>query len=199
MTGRFLGFALFFADRLDRAVGDGIVNFSLVAVRNNSGFAVVIELEDRAVAADAKTAANAGVLVNFRFLVSHFDFPPKIFAIIKADRKKGNKRKKGLPYGFKKRFYSFRINAMETRMEKYRKYREEIRHMAEESFPQAKAKLSASPQKVELEDDAPLGKNSPYYLYAKRLRKRTLILLGTFALLIVGFIVWFFLLQGRKV
>ena len=87
---------------------------------------------------------------------------------------------------------------METRMEKYRKYREEIRHMAEESFPQIKAKLSSSPQKMELEDDAPVGKNSPYYLYAKRLRKRTLILLGVFALFVVGFIVRFFLLQGRK-
>ncbi len=83
-------------------------------------------------------------------------------------------------------------------MEKYQKYREEIRHMAEESFPQAKAKLSAPPQMAGLEDDGPVGKNSPYYLYAKRLRKRTLILLGAFVLFVVGFIVWFFLLQGRK-
>ena len=83
-------------------------------------------------------------------------------------------------------------------MEKYRKYREEIRHMAEESFPQAKGKLSVSSSEIELDNDAPVGKNSPYYLYAKRLRKRTLILLVIFALFIVGFIVWFFLLQGRK-
>lgn len=87
---------------------------------------------------------------------------------------------------------------METRMEKYQKYREEIRHMAEESFPQAKANLSASPRVAGLEDDGPVGKNSPYYLYAKRLRKRTLILLGVSVLFAVGFIVWFFLLQGRK-
>ncbi len=106
--------------------------------------------------------------------------------------------KNWLPYGFKKPFYSFRINVMETRMEKYQKYRDEIRHMAEESFPQAKAKLSSSPQKMEIESESPAGKNSPYYLYARRLRKRTLILLGLFALCIIGFIVWFFLLQGRK-
>ncbi len=83
-------------------------------------------------------------------------------------------------------------------MEKYRKYREEIRHMADESFPQAKAALSNPSPEIGLENEAPIGKNSPYYLYAKRLRKRTLILLGLFALLLVGFIVWFFLLQGRK-
>lgn len=81
-------------------------------------------------------------------------------------------------------------------MERYRKYREEIRNTADESFPQAKGPSSL--KRMDL-DDSPSGKNSPYHLYAKRLRKRTLILLGLFALFIVGFIVWFFLLQGRKV
>ncbi len=85
---------------------------------------------------------------------------------------------------------------METRMERYRKYRDEIRNMADESFPQAK-KTPSFPEQPELDSD-PSGKNSPYYLYAKRLRKRTLILLGLFLLCVVGFIVWFFLLQGRK-
>ena len=82
-------------------------------------------------------------------------------------------------------------------MERYRKYRDEIRNMAEESFPQAKSG-SPLPKGMEFDSD-PAGKNSPYHLYAKRLRKRTLILLGLFLLCAVGFIVWFFLLQGRKV
>ena len=88
---------------------------------------------------------------------------------------------------------------METRMEKYRKYRDDIRHMADESFPQAKGKPSLLVSEEALKDDGPSGKNSPYYLYAKRLRKRTLILLCLFLLAAVGFVVWFFLLQGRKV
>ena len=110
-------------------------------------------------------------------------------------------------FPFPKSRYSFRIGGMETRMEKYRKFRDEIRHMADECFPQAEE----NPQLKELESRAPgafvqqaiasqsSDKNSPYRLYAKRIRKRNLVLLGFFLAALVGFIVWFLLLQGRKV
>ncbi|HBS02289.1 MAG TPA: hypothetical protein DEA63_00230 [Firmicutes bacterium] len=96
---------------------------------------------------------------------------------------------------------------METRMEKYRKFRDEIRHMADECFPQAEE----NPQLKELGTKAPgafvqqaiaskmSDKTSPYRLYAKRIRRRNLILFGFFVVALVGFIVWFLLLQGRKI
>ena len=88
---------------------------------------------------------------------------------------------------------------METRMEKYRKFREEIRLMADESFPQSEGRVkTSSPSDALSEMSSVDGKNSPYHLYAKRLRKRTLIVLGLFFLALIGFAVWFFLLQGRK-
>lgn len=85
-------------------------------------------------------------------------------------------------------------------MEKYKKYREEIALMADESFPQFKGKTSFLNEGNAAMDDGSLPKkSSPYYLYAKRLRKRPVILLIVFLLFVVGFAVWFYFLQGRKV
>jgi hypothetical protein len=184
---------------LDRAVGDRVVNFALVAISDDLGFAVVIELEDGAVATDAETAADASVLIDFRFLISHCDFLQKSSAIIKGTLWKGNYAS-FLSCGFKKHLYSFRISAMETRMEKYKKYREEIALMADESFPQFQGKTSFLNEKDGVMGGDSLPKKcSPYYLYAKRLRKRPIILLIIFLLFAIGFAVWFNFLQGRKV
>ena len=91
-------------------------------------------------------------------------------------------------------------------MGKYRKFREEIRHMADECFPKAeesqelKDLSSTTPGAYVRQaiDAHSSKKKSPYALYAKRLRNRTLIVLGVFLLVLIGFVGWFLLLQGRK-
>lgn len=91
-------------------------------------------------------------------------------------------------------------------MERYKKLRNQIRHMSDAQFPQAEenadfAKMNqTSPQQYVAEDLSPkaLGKKSPYLLYKKRLWKRTLVVAGFFVLALIGFAVWFVLLQGRE-
>lgn len=91
-------------------------------------------------------------------------------------------------------------------MEKYRKFRDEIRHMADECFPKAeesqelKELASTTPGAyVRQAIDAPSSaKKSPYRLYAKRIRRRYFIVLAIFLVVLIGFVVWFLLLQGRK-
>ncbi len=91
-------------------------------------------------------------------------------------------------------------------MERYKKWRDQIRHMSDAQFPQAEenedfVKMNqTSPQQYVNEELSPkgLGKKSPYLLYRKHLRKRTLIVAGVFVLALIGFVVWFILLQGRK-
>lgn len=56
-----------FGDRLNRAVRDGIVDFGVIALGEGLSFAVVVKLEDRGMAPDAKAAADADVLINFSF------------------------------------------------------------------------------------------------------------------------------------
>ena len=111
---------------------------------------------------------------------------------------------------------------METRKEKYRKYREEIIHMADEFFPSASEKryaISAADEKilgtarragnaisfgdmlhsdVEINDQFFSEKTlSPYAAYRERRRKGVILKLIALALVVIGLIVWYFLIQGR--
>ncbi len=94
---------------------------------------------------------------------------------------------------------------METRMERYAKYREQIRRMAPMDFPSAdsrgKARESIDPEFSMPYDDEgfeEVAHNGPYLLYLSR-RKRWLVIKIVLLLLAIGgFVLWWFLLQGRK-
>ncbi len=100
---------------------------------------------------------------------------------------------------------------METRMERYAKYRESIKRMAPEEFEPRKIDSSAEAAVKDatlpdlsfsydaaLQEEGSHNRTGPYSLYLKR-RKRWL-LIKAICLLVVAtiFIVWWFLLQGRK-
>ena len=97
---------------------------------------------------------------------------------------------------------------METRMERYAKYREQIKHMAPEQFVSAKdakakgdetdepiVNLSLADEVANAENKANTG---PYSLYLKRRRRFLIVKIVALVLVVVAFIVWWFLLQGRK-
>lgn len=97
---------------------------------------------------------------------------------------------------------------METRMERYAKYRDQIRRMPPEQFQSkkvAKSDLDAAKDAVAPElsitdgGNGKTGRNSaPYSLYLKR-RKRWLVVKIVALVLAVGaFVLWWFLLQGRR-
>ena len=89
--------------------------------------------------------------------------------------------------------------AMETRKERYSKYREQIRHMREGEFP----KVDNGTTSVAAEGgDVPsvpnqLGTILPYELYLRHRRKMLVFKVLALALVIAGFVVWWFLMQRR--
>ena len=97
---------------------------------------------------------------------------------------------------------------METRMERYAKYREQIKHMAPEQFVSAK-KVGANQDETEeslanlsLADEVANAESKvnsgPYSLYLKRRRRFLIAKIVALVLVVVAFVVWWFLLQGRK-
>lgn len=97
---------------------------------------------------------------------------------------------------------------METRMERYAKYREQIRRMPEDQFAKQqdhKAQAdSEEPSPIEKVEelagiDQPTSKpQGPYALYLKGRRRFLALKLVLFVLVLAAFIVWWFLMQGRK-
>ena len=89
---------------------------------------------------------------------------------------------------------------METRKERYLKYREQIRHMREEDFPKEKTSSTANEGTSQITVGAvsdQLGAILPYQLYLKHRRKLLAIKIVTFVLVAGGFVVWWFLMQRR--
>ena len=90
---------------------------------------------------------------------------------------------------------------METRMERYAKYREQIRRMPESDFPRP-ADSSAN---ADDREDAPIGEeeerrgaSAPYRLYLNHRRNWFLVKVGLLVVAVGLFILWWFLMQGRK-
>ena len=101
------------------------------------------------------------------------------------------------------------IKAMETRMERYAKYREQIKRMSPDEFTPKKVnkdemesvKDAVAPELSFAYDEQPsdTGRNSaPYSLYLKKRKRWLVVKIIALALAIAGFIVWWFLMQGRK-
>ena len=98
---------------------------------------------------------------------------------------------------------------METRMERYAKYRESIKRMAPDQFPPRKSEpINSSSSDNEdfpvptyeslMEEGKENARTGPYSLYLKRRRRNLAIKLIVLVLVAAGFLVWWFLLQGRK-
>lgn len=91
-------------------------------------------------------------------------------------------------------------------MERYFKYREQIKRMAPEEFSSKKvekedadsAKEATLPNFVTTTDDGEKTKSSPYYLYLRKRKRWFVIKLVALGLVVAAFIVWWFLMQGRK-
>lgn len=102
-------------------------------------------------------------------------------------------------YQFKKAMLFAKMMSMETRMERYASYREKIRRMPADTFPQAKD----APNEKEKSDEPIIppssGQNPFYSLYAKR-KRRYYWIVGSFFLVVVAcFIVFYFLyIHGRS-
>ena len=92
-------------------------------------------------------------------------------------------------------------------MERYFKYREQIKRMAPEEFSSKKvekedaesAKEATLPNFTTSMDEGGKAKSSPYYLYLRKRKRWFVIKLIALGLVVAGFIVWWFLMQGRKV
>ena len=92
---------------------------------------------------------------------------------------------------------------METRKERYSKYREQIRHMREEDFPKgghvdaegSTAEASAAHNPAEVSDQSSIL--SPYDLYLRHRYKMLAVKVVALVLTIAGFVVWWVLMQGR--
>lgn len=92
-------------------------------------------------------------------------------------------------------------------MERYARYREQIKRMAPEQFAAAKGKSVPTPADSE-DFSTPFGDlvasaesrshSAPYMLYLKRRRRFLVAKFVALGIVVVGFIVWWFLLQGRK-
>ena len=100
---------------------------------------------------------------------------------------------------------------METRMERYAKYREQIKRMPSEQFASYKTNksdLEAAKEAVPAVDSlsggstssAPKskGNSGPYSLYLRKRKRWLLIKLVSFVVVAGIFVLWWFLLQGRK-
>ena len=93
-------------------------------------------------------------------------------------------------------------------MERYAKYRAQIKRMAPDQFASKKvtpedeeaAKESSSMASVISTDDGLVGNGNtgPYSLYLKRRKRLFLIKIILFVVVVAAFVVWWFLLQGRK-
>lgn len=87
---------------------------------------------------------------------------------------------------------------METRKERYAKYREQIRHMRDGEFPKASTGedvSAASNATVTVSESS--GDMMPYALYLRHRRKMLAFKVLAFVLATSGFVVWWFLMQGR--
>ncbi|MBE6126782.1 MAG: hypothetical protein E7182_02245 [Erysipelotrichaceae bacterium] len=95
---------------------------------------------------------------------------------------------------------------METRMERYAKYREQIKRMAPEDFAPKKETDAEEAKEHPLDfsyaesEQTGDGKanTAPYALYLRR-RRRFLVAKIVALIVVIGlFILWWFLMQGRK-
>lgn len=90
---------------------------------------------------------------------------------------------------------------METRRERYAKYREQIRHMREDDFPKKgnassdSTDLSAAPVPAEVSEQSSVV--SPYALYLQHRHKMLAVKIVALVLTIAAFAVWWILMQGR--
>ncbi len=90
---------------------------------------------------------------------------------------------------------------METRKERYSKYREQIRHMREEDFPKKGAAEAAESDSgttfvpTEVSDQSSVI--SPYALYLRHRHRMLAVKIVALVLVIAGFAVWWILMQGR--
>ncbi len=104
-------------------------------------------------------------------------------------------------FTFRSGALSIRMIGMETRRERYAKYREQIRHMREEDFPKggnagatsAEASATIGPAEISDQSSAML----PYDLYLRHRYKTLAIKIIALVLTIAAFIVWWVLMQGR--
>ena len=91
---------------------------------------------------------------------------------------------------------------METRMERYAKYRAEIRRMTPEQFAAIKEGASNASEPQDNFSYKPLEEshtdNSPYRLYLAHRNRFLWVKILALVLVVAGFIVWWFLMQGRK-
>lgn len=97
---------------------------------------------------------------------------------------------------------------METRTERYTRYRERIKNMSELEFPsteKGKANFAAmeatlSSGAITIPGENPLSlfqSTSPYRVYLHHKRVRLLIKIIVAVVIVAGLIVWWFLMQGR--
>ena len=91
---------------------------------------------------------------------------------------------------------------METRRERYSKYREQIRHMREEDFPkggnpnaESNAEAGASLGSADVSEQSSVI--SPYGLYLRHRHRMLAFKVVALVLTIAGFVVWWVLMQGR--
>lgn len=90
-------------------------------------------------------------------------------------------------------------------MERYAKYREQIKRMAPDEFSSKKveqedldsAKEATLPS-FSTQEEGTKTKSGPYYLYLQRRKRWFVVKVVCFALVVAAFLVWWFLLQGRK-
>ena len=91
-------------------------------------------------------------------------------------------------------------------MERYFKYREQIKRMAPEEFSAKKTekedlesvKDATIPGFVSTSDDGEKTKSSPYFLYLRKRKRWFVVKLVALALVVAAFVVWWILMQGRK-
>ena len=91
-------------------------------------------------------------------------------------------------------------------MERYAKYREQIKRMAPEQFSSKKveqedvdsAKEATIPSFTSTTDGQSKSKSGPYYLYLRRRKRWFAVKVIALVLVVAAFVVWWFLLQGRK-
>ncbi len=87
-------------------------------------------------------------------------------------------------------------------MERYARYREQIRRMPESDFPRQGVSASNEPEETEV--GAPSlkergeGQTSPYSLYLHQRRVWFIVKVALLVVAVALFILWWFLMQGRK-
>lgn len=91
-------------------------------------------------------------------------------------------------------------------MERYAKYREQIKRMAPEQFSSKKveqedldsAKEATIPSFASAADEQRKSKSGPYYLYLRKRKRWFVIKVIALVIVVAAFVTWWFLLQGRK-